>query len=679
MTLILLLSVIALVPQSTLAAPQIDEASKTDDLTCGEKIWVNASELTSDVRYYLFVGNETGDWGDNVGDERADDDGEISLEINVPYRNPLGGYNLSLHSSVTPTVATQNGTNMTLWINNTFDVRFKSGTEYLDYAVYNQSYEAPNAFEFYVYNWTGSKYELYEDEITMTLYDPDGDPEYTKTTSTGTWDIDYTFDSVDDGTNFELKYWLNVTDTADANKHSNATLPVKLDVTVELPSDVDWGDTITISGYVKDGNGDGVGGYTAKLYSPGATGYQEMDSAVTYSSGRYSLSAPTDDGSAGTWYIGTFDDAANYRLDTPDKFVASADGFIPYHSIDVAPDDSPIVAVDSPDEIVSGFNQTLNITVKNTWDDDYYDEMIIHVTGLETTFKGDYYDDDDIIVVHDTGADWITENEKYAHYEFKIKFNETGTGTIIVTHPSNNSQYDDIDDLEANITGSTTFTVVSPEEMTIIVENMPDKVEVNLDADGDSPPDDCDWINVSTDVTIIIYGEDQDDLNNATIEITGCGVDIKIDEDEAVADGYWNSDGNYTVPISPERAGTLTITVSNDTNNLSYSKDYSIGGLSGSVTTSEGDDKEISVESTETITVSIPIGGQYAEVHLTWFDEDWDIANNICVNDSVGDNTAGNGLNGIYNFVVTEEELKLLLYMIWSLILQILWMQQTKL
>lgn len=657
MTLILLLSVIALVPQSTLAAPQIDEASKTDDLTCGEKIWVNASELTSDVRYYLFVGNETDDWGDNVGDERADDDGEISLEINVPYRNPLGGYNLSLHSSATPTVATQNGSNMTLWINNTFKLQYKVGGDFLKHALYNYTYEYPDPFYIYIYNWTGSKYELYEESVDIDLKLPDGALDLEKTTSTGMWDIDYTFDSTVDAPNLETYYLIWINDTNDVDELSRVKFPVKLDVTVELPSDVDWGDTVTISGYVKDGNGDGVGGYTVKLYSPTESGYIEMDSATTFSSGRYSLSRATDDGSAGTWYVGTFDAAGTPRVDTPDKFVASANGFIPYHSIDVAPDDSLDVAVDSPDELVSGFNQTLNITVKNSWDDDYYEDMIIHVTGLETTFSGGYYDDDDIIVVHDTGADWTTENDKYAHYKFNIKFNETGTGTIIVTHPLNSSEYDDIDDLEANITGSTTFTVVSPSEMTIIVENMPDKVKIDEDANGAAPTD-CDWINDSTDITILIYGDDQDDRNNATIEITGCGVDIEIEEDEAVADGYWNSDGNYTVPISPKHAGTLTITVSNDTNNLSYSKDYSIGGLSGSVTTSEGDDKEISVESTETITVSISVGGQYGEVHLTWFDEDWNVAVETCINDTVGDNTAGNGLNGIYNFVVTEEDIE---------------------
>ncbi len=226
-------------------------------------------------------------------------------------------------------------------------------------------------------------------------------------------------------------------------------------------------------------------------------------------------------------------------------------------------------------------------------------------------------------------------------------FNETGTGTIIVTHPEDNDYYEDTDDLEANISGSTTFNVVSPEDMTIIVTSMPDGVEVMAE-----PGHSCCWVNDSTLINIKIYGGDQDEKMNASIEITGCGLDISADEEDQE---YWDDDGEYTIPISPKTAGTVTITVTNDTENMSTSKDYGVSGLSGSVATSIGDDLEISVETTESISATIT-NGQYAEVRLCKYDEDWVYED--CVNDTVGDGTAGNGLNGAFEFTPDEDFLE---------------------
>jgi hypothetical protein len=52
---------------------------------------------------------------------------------------------------------------------------------------------------------------------------------------------------------------------------------------------------------------------------------------------------------------------------------------------------------------------------------------------------------------------------------------------------------------------------------------------------------------------------------NASIYITGCGLDIEIDEEDAKDDGYWVSDGVYQVDVSPKTAGVVTITADNDT------------------------------------------------------------------------------------------------------------------
>ena len=226
-------------------------------------------------------------------------------------------------------------------------------------------------------------------------------------------------------------------------------------------------------------------------------------------------------------------------------------------------------------------------------------------------------------------------------------FNETGSGTIIATYPLCNADYEDTDDLEANISGTATFNVVSPDDMTIIVTGMPDGVEV-IEEGGHS----CCWVNESTPIDISIYGGDQDEKMNASIEITGCGLDISADEEDKE---YWTSKGVYDIPISPKTAGTVTIAVTNDTENMSTSKDYSVSGLSGSVSTSIGDDLEISVETTESISATIT-SGQYAEVHLCKYDEDW--AYEGCVNDTVGDGTAGNGLNGAFEFFPDEDYLE---------------------
>lgn len=401
-TLILLGSMLFVIAPTTVAQ-QIDEVSKTDDLTCGEEIWVNASDLTEDDRYYIFIENETSGW-ELIDDQRADDDGEIAVEINVPYRNPLGAYDIGLSDSDDSADIFDQAA---IFINNTFWVRYKVSGDFLDYVIFNQSYEDPEAFEIYIYNWTGSKYELVEEEVDISFQEPDGTELYTKNTDVGIWDLDFTFD-FEDGTNLETNYIVEVELAADTNQYSMANIPVKLDVTATLPDDVSWGDTVTISGYVRDGEGDGIPDYTVKLYSPGS--WVEMDEAVTYSSGRFSLSAPTDDGSAGSWIIGT-EMTGTYRIDETDK-VDIVD-FIRYFSFDVASDDSADVNLESPDEVISGFTQTLNVSVKNSWDDDYYDEMWIHITGLECEYDSDYYDEDDIVVIDNLLTDgWIPDNEK---------------------------------------------------------------------------------------------------------------------------------------------------------------------------------------------------------------------------------------------------------------------------
>ncbi len=651
MTLILLLAVIILVPQSTLAAPAIDEISKTLDLTCGETIWVNASGLNEDERYYVKVWNGTG--FKDLDDKRADANEEVSIKINVPgwknldsenIVNPLGTWNISLHNSSGQLDA------MNITISSLYDVKYKVGGNWIDHAVYNKTYNYPNSFYFYVYNWTGSKYMLLEEAVTITLYEPNDVEWNHQSISTGIWDVDITFD-YDDSGNYETEYIINV--TMDAARYGEQIVPVKLNISAVMPTNLEWGDEIQISnGYVRDGKGNGIEGYNISLYSPIEGGYRLITYTNTYSTGRFSIISPTDEngGSAGTWCLGTYSDVGSHRLDETDKLDIA--DFIKYYSIDIASDDSAKVKVESPDELVSGFNQTINVSIYNSWDGDHYDKMWIHVTGVKSynSTTNMEYDDDDVVLVHANVATGVTDTLKYAYYRFKIKFNETGTGTIIVTNPLNDENYTDIDDLEANITGSVNFQVVSPGDMTVIIDDMVDEVSINKITS-------CQWKNTSNEITIQIYGDDQSDEKNASIEITGCGLDIKIDEEDAVSDGYMTPPdyGIYTVKIDPKTAGTITITAHNDTGNASVSKDFGVKGLFGSVTTSEGDNKEISVQSTETVIAEIA-NGQYAEVHLTYYDENWIFIE--CMNETTGDNTPGSGEQGRFEFVVTEEDIE---------------------
>jgi len=632
-------SFMAIIPIQTTATSNSVTVSKTSDLTCGEKIWVNVTDesLSYNTRYYIKIWDGS-DW-ENIVNKKADQNGNLAVSFHIPYRNMLRSYNLSLWDSI-DTSGSKIGNDAILWINNSFKVEFRINNQIVDHVIYNKEYAYPDSLSFYVYNWTGTKYELYKKTVLISMFNPEGTYELSHITKTGIWDIDYTFNYTD-GANLETNYWINVTDSnTDAN--SNISLPVKLDISFTFLSSLTWGETLSISGYVKDGKDDPIKNYPIRLYSPTSYGYVVIASTNTFATGRFSLSAPTDEGSAGKWYIGTYL-SGNYRVDETDQLPINH--FIQYASIDVEPDEKISISIESPEIIIADFTQTLNVSIRNNWDDAYFDEMWIQVTGLDLMYDGISYDADDVIVVHTNAADFISSNGKYAYYEFNILFNETGTGSLIISYPLNESNYEQKTDLLANLTKTIDFQVSSSDDMNMIVENMPSYVLVNKD--------DCAWKNKSQIITVKIYGNGQTDPMNADLTLTGCGVDITIDEDEA--NDYWNSEGVYLIPISPKYAGTLTIAASNETEKLSTSKDFSIKGLTGSVSTSILDDKEISIESSESILVTI-VNGEYAEIHVTYYDKNWQFIG--CINQTIGDDSAGNGLNGEYTFIVDKEDIE---------------------
>jgi hypothetical protein len=161
-------------------------------------------------------------------------------------------------------------------------------------------------------------------------------------------------------------------------------------------------------------------------------------------------------------------------------------------------------------------------------------------------------------------------------------------------------------------------------------------------------------------VTIDVYGDEESDRINASIHVEGCGLNFEIDEDDDVGDHdnlVNKDDGMYVILINPKMGGVITITATNDTDNESVSKDFSVKGLTGSVTTSEGDDKMISVKTPETITVTVN-NGEYAMVQIGYWDEDW-VEIDCTLMDLEGDGeTAGEGLNGIFEFELEDEDIE---------------------
>jgi len=657
--LALMFSMIVILTQPALAAVDMN-VSKISNLTYGDTIWVNVSGLTEDNDYEVWISNETGGWETNISEDTADAYGRVSMEVDIPYRNPVDDYYLIVLDVTGVPDPDAPEANQTIQIYNTYKVIMKVNGDEVSNLMHNRTYEYGGDLEltFEVYN--GS--DLIDWNLEAALWDPEGNYVDNKTISNGKWIPNIlTFDYVGDLPNREVDYWLSI---APSSGHSgeltNISVPVKLNVTATVsPTDITYGDEdITVTIYVKDWSVDdeeviNVNGYTVRVYSPATNGeYIMIDSDTTGSNGRAILNFDTTSGSAGKWYIGTFDDTASYRIDESESLNIA--DFISYASFNVKTDNRATLAIESPDEIVSGFETSFNVSAYVSDPDDtdyngYYTDLNLHITGLDAYYDGAEYNFDDIITITTAVFTGTSDNEKYAYYEFDIIFNETGTGTILATYPDSNDVYIlwDNQDLLANITGSTTFTVVSPAAMTIIVEDMVEEVLVDETSA-------CRWQNDSSIITVNVFGDSADTYMNASIEITGCGLDISIDEEDAVEDGYWIDDGIYEIEISPKTAGTITITASNDTDDKSVSKDFTVTGLYGSVTTSIGDDLEIPVETEEKITATVT-NGQYAEVHVTYFDEDWVFIS--CLNDSVGDNTAGNGLNGIFEFDITADDI----------------------
>ncbi|MDH7507462.1 MAG: hypothetical protein QHH15_06755, partial [Candidatus Thermoplasmatota archaeon] len=536
------------------------------------------------------------------------------------------------------------------------------GTSEINNLVYNKEY---SAFQVKIFNWTGSQLveakgdaTKYKFNISLCNYsdNPPGEQiqslgENIKNGVSNPEELSIGDDNITDPDK-EKTLWVRVNHFDNSSLNSTIALPVLLDVTLPSPpTNVKWGDSFTVSGKVLDGQGTGLKSYNVRVYYPVSGGYRydEDSTPSTVTTGTYSLLIETGSGKgygAGTWYVGTYTGSGTGRVNKS-NVPPYIDGFIPYYSFKVGSKDTATVTVHSPDELTKGFWQTINISVKNeSWmTEDEFKNMNIHITGLKGWNGTRAYNRSDIVLLE---ANPTGGGDTKCYYEFEYMFNETGTATIWVSWPGNLTSFDYHDSsysntygnhntsLIANITGKITVSVVSPGAMTVIVNNPPEAVEVESDFDNG-------WVNKSTAWTnISVYGVNQSTHKNATIKVTGCGLDFTINESDKpstnkyliengfddVGNGSW-----YNISIIPKMAGILTITVTNGSNTVI--KDYTVKGLTGTVTTSIGDDLEITVGTTETITLTGV--NQYAQVTVTFFDENWGNKNKLNYSEEAGE------------------------------------------
>jgi hypothetical protein len=636
-------------------------------LSCGEIItwYITDNSLNMSKSYKVRVWDGT-QWINLItsGSRSTDSFGDLDISFRVPGwkelgQDPVGNWSVTLWENDLSSQV--QGFNATIKITNHYYVRFKYNGDWIENLIYNSTYAEGNGFEIHVYNWTGTSLVQAEGDtdkyvFTAEILKADNttfqDYGTISAGSTVNWKgiaiaVDYNDISEADR---EKTFWVEVIESN--GESSKVPLPILLDVTqTSSLSDLTWGDSFTVSGKILDGNGLGERNYKVRVYYPVEGGYlyDETTTPATVTTGTFSLPFVTGSGKgfgAGEWYVGTYDtpgDRVDMGLVPP-----YINGFIPYYSFDVDTKTNARVTVENADDLTKGFSQSVNVSVRNeSWMKyDEFENMIIHVTGIKGWDGTHAYDRTDIVPMATTKT---KETDTKQYYEFDYNFNETGTGTILVSWPGNLTKMDNHGSyygdrfgnhdtsLIANITGSTTFSVVSPGTMTVLVDNVPEKVEIK-DTFGTG------WVNKSAAdnvwTNVSVFGNAEDTHKNASIKVTGCGLDFTIEEDDLTQDYLidygWSNSGTgawYNISIIPKIAGTLTITVTNRTNTIV--KDYAVTGLTGSVTTSIGDDLEIEVGSTEMISLSGVT--EYAQATVTFYDEDWGSKTKLNYSEEAGD------------------------------------------
>jgi hypothetical protein len=633
-TLVLLFSMVVITTLPVSAGPVVFNWIDADSGICGQKITINASGF--DTSEYVWVNFTTtaGDpntWPDDDLKKVRAKSGMVNTSINIPWRSATGQYLINMTG-----VTSGNFTNQSFTITDIYKVETVPDVIYWDNAVSQE-------FTVNVYNWSGSSYVLHDESIRYIFYPPDfSDPVVNNTMNTGSIATDALFNwSEPVNGNREANYTLNITGTQSPfTVYAGIWVPVRFHMTDLTPTTATYGDSATLEGKLIDGGDDPVVGLNyVNVIAPSGNAW--YDPVITTSTGRFTFAI--DFNESGTWYIGT-EVAGNYRPGD-DETTKERPNFIWYETIEVSSAEGTITV--DPVETVYGFNQTFEVYCEDQNGDPVDDGTHVNVTGIGCIFDGTGYPDDAYVGIGTTTNGWCNVTAD------KLKFNESGTATFLFTYDQTHAYYEAHEDEEALISAETTVLVSSPTSTNIFTDYDAEQVllgELPYDPAGspaNPPTTDEEWGNWSSYLNVTVYGKTDSEKRNVSFEIVGCGLDMEFEEEEQPVDGY-------QLLISPRNEGVLTITVHNETNDITIVEDYEITGLASSASTSIGDDKEITVEIGETISYTAT-DVFYGEVHATFFDSDWVYVETF--NDTVGDKTSGNGLNGIYEFIPPVDDL----------------------
>lgn len=630
----LLLSMVVLLPQSAVAAAAAVEI-ETESVICGQAIWVNISNYNSSEYVKIYMSNNSSVVPGNAsgyeqvkrvrtGSSSGTTPGEVNTSINIPWRNATGQYWIQCVGE-----STGNYTNHSINITDIYDV-----TVTPDPIMWNNDEYQPYTIS--VMNWTGSQYSALSEAYGFKLYDPGSTKVDEGTDSDGSITSNAWFNYTQ-SSNKETNYTLYIySGGLSGTEVANITVPVRLELQDMSISAASFGDTVTVSGTFVDGHGNPVTSYPVALVTASEGLYGTT--VNTNAAGDFAIAVQFNE--TGTWYIGTLKSGTGRPADA--ATTKNLSNFIWYDTIEVDPDVGTITI--DPDEVTYGFNFSVNIHVKNS-QGDALSGAHVNVTGLGCVINGTGYGEDDEVCLGHTDANgWLNITTTYTSgSDANIRFNESGAATFQFWYGGTAANPD--------VSGSTRMAVTSPGSINTVVTFARNKVllgDLEANTYDDPPAADDEWGNVSSYMIIEAYGSTLDDPKNVSITIEGCGIDTEYDEDEA-KDLRETSGvvGIYNISLSPRNGGTLTVTVHNDTDDVSLSKDYTIGGIVSSTTTSIGDDKEITVNEPEVITFTAA-GAYFAEVHVTRYSDTWEYVDTLNV--TVGNNTAGNGLNGIYTF-----------------------------
>ena len=297
-----------------------------------------------------------------------------------------------------------------------------------------------------------------------------------------------------------------------------------------------------------------------------------------------------------------------------------------YANITVNP--TPLNITITPSSVPAGFTK---------------EDIKINITALgkvlskeETEFKKD-----DITFWNKTTGDQVIVGGAYitgltgpdakGEFEFDVSSKtEVGTFTINVTFDWDKDGNDDY-------AGKGDLTLSKPADLNLItfLIDGAEITETNVSITKSA------WQNGTKEVELRICGDCEDDkVKDAKITVTGAGLDLEFDNSIMIALG------KYVFDISPKMAGTLTIDITNESIDYTLEKTITVRGAKIEVTTSKNDDKRITVDDTEDITIKLwdendnPISNAkvaiayYGGTENLWYLE--------------GDGTLDKGKDGIY-------------------------------